>query len=92
MNRLTVGELTLGVAEAAVADRRAAPPLHGLQVFVVPEVTLLHRRREVFHHRVELTQHVAQILLVHQLGCRRERSHFKSSEGINTDTNLLQRT
>lgn len=63
--------LTLGVADAAVADARAAPPLHRLQVFVVPEVSLLHRRREVLHHRVELAQHVAQILLVDEARCEK---------------------
>lgn len=63
--------LTLGVAEAAVADAGAAPPLHGLQVLVVPEVSLLHRRREVFDHRVELAQRVVQIRLVDELRCRK---------------------
>lgn len=70
MNIRLLIQLTLGVADAAVADAGAAPPLHGLQVFVVPEVSLLHRRREVFDHRVELTQHVAQILLVDELRCK----------------------
>lgn len=71
-------QLTLGVADAAVAD--AAPPLHGLQVFVVPEVSLLHRRREVFDHRVKLTQHVAQILLVDELRCKENATKKEKHE------------
>lgn len=65
--------LTLRVAEAAVADARAAPPLHRAQVFVVPEVTLLHGGREVLDHGVELAQHVAQIVLVCNFRCNIEQ-------------------
>lgn len=72
--------LTLGVADAAVADAGAAPPLHRLQVLVVPEASLLHRRRQVLHHRVELAQHVAQVLLVHGCGCGTQRGGGEKSQ------------
>lgn len=70
--------LTVGVADAAVADARAAPPLHRLQVLVVPEVSLLHGRREVFYDRVELAQDVAQVLLLDELPCKTEEAAFYS--------------
>ena len=61
---------TFWVAEAAVTDAGAAASLHGLQVLVVSEVTLLQRRREVLHHRVELTEHVIKVFLVHKSRCK----------------------
>lgn len=56
--------LTLGVADAAVADARAAASLHGLQVLIISEVSLLHGGREILNDSVEFTQHGVQIVNV----------------------------
>lgn len=58
------GSLTFWVADATVTDAGTAPSLHRLQVLVVLEVSLLHRGSEILDHRVELTQHVRQIILL----------------------------
>lgn len=56
--------LTLGVADAAVADARAAPSLHGFQVFLISEVSLFHGRREILNDSVEFTQYGVKIVII----------------------------
>lgn len=58
------GSLTFRVADAAVTDAGAAASHRCLQVLVVAEVSFLHRRRKILDHRVKLTQHVRQIILL----------------------------
>lgn len=56
--------LTLSVADAAVADARAAPSLHGFQVFIISEVSLLHGGREILNDSVKFTQHGVETVIL----------------------------